>query len=52
MGYGWEGMTWTWGLVKVLMFVIATFVFSVIFWSTKKWIENVKCCSVAHKKKR
>ena len=39
MGYMYS--VW-WGLGKIAVFVLATFVFSVIFWATKNWLENPK----------
>jgi len=29
-----------WGLLKVLMFIVASYVFSAIFWWTKKWMDG------------
>ncbi len=40
MGYG--GWSMGWFIWKPLCFIIAAFVFSVIFWWTKGWLES-KC---------
>ena len=38
MGYTYS--TCGWITLKAIMFVLGTFVFSVIFWGTKKWMEH------------
>ncbi|MFC1752767.1 hypothetical protein ACFL96_05160 [Thermoproteota archaeon] len=38
--YGtWAGKT-GWIVLKAVCFVLASFVFSVVFWATKHWIEK------------
>ena len=49
MGYA---CTWTsvwWGFMKVIMFILASFLFSFIFWATKKWMD---LCPYNGKKKK
>ena len=41
MGYGY-GMTGGIGIFGIIWFLIATFIFSVVFWSTYKWIIKSK----------
>ena len=36
------GYTVWWGLGKLALFVLGSFVFSVTFWATKNWLENPK----------
>jgi len=38
MGYGYVG-NFGWLFYKIIVFVVASFVFSFIFWSTKKWFD-------------
>ena len=35
-----------WAIYKVVLFVLASFVFSLIFWGTKNWLDK------KHKKRR
>jgi hypothetical protein len=34
-----NGGVW-WILVKISVFILASFVFSVVFWATKHWLEQ------------
>ncbi|MBW2963866.1 hypothetical protein KY363_00250 [Candidatus Woesearchaeota archaeon] len=43
MGYDGAGYI-GWGILKAVMFVFASFVFSIIFWATKNWLEKGCCC--------
>ena len=29
-----------WYILKVALFVVASFVFSIVFWATKNWLEK------------
>ena len=43
MGYGMMGGGWfSWGLLWLVYLALATFVFSVIFWGTYKWLIKNK----------
>jgi len=37
-----SGMHVGWGLLKVVWFVVAAFVFSLIFWGTHNWLASKK----------
>jgi hypothetical protein len=37
-GSGWEKLGWM--LLKLVGFILASFVFSFIFWATKKWMDQ------------
>lgn len=49
MGMGYDGGAWWW-VLKAVMFVFASFVFSIIFWATKYWLEKGCCCKEKKKK--
>ena len=43
-----HGISACWWILKIVFFVVASFVFSVIFWATKKWFDKAP----ANKKKK